>query len=62
MRNWNELTATEQTEVSRRFILPFERSELQVNEHLVPFERISGALMSCTVRNTNFHIHENKNR
>ena len=62
MRNFSELTNNEVLSVEQRFVLPANRSQLQVNNNLVPFERISGALIGCTVKNTNFHSHENKNR
>jgi len=62
MRNFSELTNNEVLSVEQRFVLPSDRSQLQVSNNLVPFERISGVLVGCTVINTNFHIHELKNR
>jgi len=62
MRNFSQLTIEDQQIVEQRFVLPTNRAKLQINNNLVPFERISGALIGCTVKNTNFHSHENKNR
>ena len=62
MRNFSQLTIEDQQIVEQRFVLPTNRAKLQINNKLVPFERISGALIGCTVKNTNFHSHENKNR
>ena len=62
MRNFSELTNNEVLSVEQRFVLPANRSQLQVDSNLVPYERISGALVGCTVINTNFHIHELKNK
>ncbi len=60
MRQFNELSRAEQQVVSQRFVLPANTGSLQVNDSLVPFERISGALVGCTVKNDNFHVHGNK--
>ena len=62
MRNFSELTNNEVLSVEQRFVLPTNRETLQVSNNLVPYERISGALVGCTVINTNFHIHELKNK
>lgn len=60
MRNFNDLSAAQQEQIRNRFVLPDDRDNLQVDENGVPFERISGHLVGCTVRNTNFHVHGNK--
>jgi hypothetical protein len=62
MEAFNSLPQVQQQFIQDRFILPTDTSKVEVNESLVPFERISGALIGCTVINTNFHIHENKNK
>jgi len=62
MRSFKELSNEEQIKVKSRFVLPNNTSKVEVDVYLRPFERISGALIGCTVINTNFHIHENKNK
>jgi len=62
MIQFNSLPSVQKEFIKDRFVLPTNTSKVEVNESLVPFERISGVLIGCTVINTNFHIHENKNR
>jgi hypothetical protein len=62
MMQFNSLPSVQREFIQDRFVLPSNTSKVEVNESLVPFERISGALIGCTVINTNFHIHENKNK
>jgi hypothetical protein len=62
MMQFNSLPSVQREFIQDRFVLPSNTSKVEVNERLVPFERISGALIGCTVINTNFHIHENKNK
>jgi len=62
MIQYNSLPSVQKELIKDRFVLPTNTSKVEVNENLVPFERISGVLIGCTVINTNFHIHENKNR
>lgn len=60
MRTFGELNRTRKKIIRERFVLPEDTSKVEVNDHNVPFERVSGALVGCTVRNDNFHLHENK--
>jgi len=62
MIQFNSLPSVQKELIKDRFVLPTNTSKVEVNESLVPFERISGVLIGCTVINTNFHIYENKNR
>jgi len=62
MRTFDSLTVEQKILIGSHFILPLDTSKVEVSNNLVPFERISGALVGCTVINTNFHIHELKNR
>lgn len=62
MRQFDELPVATQDEIAGKFILPDNTSGVVVDEFNRPFTRVSGALVGCTVINTNFHIHENKNR
>lgn len=61
MRHFKDLTAAEQTDIALRFVLPSDTSEVQVDEHNRPFIQDGGRMM-CTVKNDNFHVHQNKGR
>lgn len=60
MRQFNDLTATEQQEVRSRFVIPENTATISVDGSLRAFQDISGALVGCTVRNDNFHVHGNR--
>ena len=60
MRQFNSLPVEARIVIERHFVLPENTSGVVVDEHNRPFERISGALVGCTVRNTNFHVHGNR--
>lgn len=60
MRNFSSLSYGKQAQILERFILPEDKTEVVVDDNLVPFQRIGGALVACTVRNSNFHVHGNR--
>lgn len=60
MRNFNELSPAQKKQIINKFALPDNHNNLKVDGNLVPFQRIGGALVACTVKNNNFHVHGNK--
>lgn len=60
MTEFVELPVHLQLQIENSFILPVNRFGVLVDENNVPFERVAGALVGCTVRNDNFHVHGNR--
>lgn len=52
MVKFRHLTAEQQDEIQRRFNLPSNTNDVEVDIHNRPYERISGSLVMCTLKSS----------